>query len=90
MELQQVAKSFIKAIKHLLIKCFIFFSTQALSLTQVGVFLTRDHSSSNTQEQQAEIMMPNPLVFSESLSQTLNISLTPPSPFLFFFFFFCF
>lgn len=25
MELQQVAKSFIKAIKHLLIKCFIFF-----------------------------------------------------------------
>lgn len=33
MELQQVAKSFIKAIKHLLIKCFIFFFPRKLSVS---------------------------------------------------------
>lgn len=50
MKLQQVGKSCIKAIKHLLIEAVYFF-TEALKLTQVRIFLTRDHNSSNTQEQ---------------------------------------
>lgn len=62
MKLQQVGKSYIKVIKCLLIEVVYFF-TQTLNLTQVTVLLIRDHNSSNTQEQEAEIMISNPLRF---------------------------
>lgn len=44
---------------------FRFFHASSQSHTGWRLFFTRDHTSSNTQEQQAEIMMPNPLFLRE-------------------------